>query len=406
MNNTKGNDMFVFVLNCGSSSFKYQLLDMSNEHRVAIGLVERIGMKDSVLTYEPANGDKLKEIADIADHEVAIKHVLEKLVDSKIGVIKSLADIAAIGHRVVHGAEKFSGSVLINEAVLTALKENIPLAPLHNPANITGIEAVMHAMPGVANVGVFDTAFHATMPPESYIYAVPYEWYEKHHVRRYGFHGTSHRFVSERAAEILGIARDQFNCITCHMGNGSSYTAIKNGKSYDTSMGMTPLEGLVMGTRCGDIDAGIPNFLAANFGMSFSDIDNALNKKSGLLGISGISSDMRDVETAAKEGNDRARLSIDVLRHRALKYIGAYAIELGRVDAIIFTGGIGENGTEFRASIVERLTTLGIKLNAEANKVRGKEALISTDDSPIKVLVVPTNEELVIARDTMAIVGK
>jgi acetate kinase len=398
--------MFVFVLNCGSSSFKYQLLDMSNEHRVAIGLVERIGMKDSVLTYEPANGDKLKEIADIADHEVAIKHVLEKLVDSKIGVIKSLADIAAIGHRVVHGAEKFSGSVLINAAVLAALKENIPLAPLHNPANITGIEAVMHAMPGVANVGVFDTAFHATMPPESYIYAVPYEWYEKHHVRRYGFHGTSHRFVSERAAEILGIASDQFNCITCHMGNGSSYTAIKNGKSYDTSMGMTPLEGLVMGTRCGDIDAGIPNFLAANFGMSFSDIDNALNKKSGLLGISGISSDMRDVETAAKEGNDRAKLSIDVLRHRALKYIGAYAIELGRVDAIIFTGGIGENGTEFRASVVERLTTLGIKLNAEANKVRGKEALISTADSPIKVLVVPTNEELVIARDTMAIVGK
>jgi acetate kinase len=398
--------MFVFVLNCGSSSFKYQLLDMSNEHRVAIGLVERIGMKDSVLTYEPANGDKLKEIADIADHEVAIKHVLEKLVDPRIGVIKSLADIAAIGHRVVHGAEKFSGSVLINEAVLAALKENIPLAPLHNPANITGIEAMMHAMPGVANVGVFDTAFHATMPPESYIYAVPYEWYEKHHVRRYGFHGTSHRFVSERAAEILGIARDRFNCITCHMGNGSSYTAIKNGKSYDTSMGMTPLEGLVMGTRCGDIDAGIPNFLASNFGMSFSDIDNALNKKSGLLGISGISSDMRDVETAAKEGNDRAKLSIDVLRHRALQYIGAYAIELGRVDAIIFTGGIGENGTEFRASIVERLTTLGIKLNADANKVRGKEALISTDDSPIKVLVVPTNEELVIARDTLAIVGK
>jgi acetate kinase len=398
--------MFVFVLNCGSSSFKYQLLDMSNEHRVAIGLVERIGMKDSVLTYEPANGDKLKEIADIGDHEVAIKHVLEKLVDPRIGVIKSLADIAAIGHRVVHGAEKFSGSVLIDDAVLAALRENIPLAPLHNPANITGIEAVMHAMPGVANVGVFDTAFHATMPPESYIYAVPYEWYEKHHVRRYGFHGTSHRFVSERAAEILGIAKDQFNCITCHMGNGSSYTAIKNGKSYDTSMGMTPLEGLVMGTRCGDIDAGIPNFLAANFGMSFSDIDNALNKKSGLLGISGVSSDMRDVETAAAAGNARAALSIDVLLHRALKYIGAYAIELGRVDAIIFTGGIGENGTGFRAAIVERLTTLGIKLNADANKVRGKEAVISTADSPIKVLVVPTNEELVIARDTLAIVGK
>jgi acetate kinase len=406
MNNSKENNMFVFVLNCGSSSFKYQLLDMSNEHRVAVGLVERIGMKDSVLTYEPATGDKVKEIADIADHEVAIKRVLEKLVDAKVGVIKSLADIGAIGHRVVHGAEKFSGSVLVNAAVLAALKENIPLAPLHNPANITGIEAMMQAMPGVANVGVFDTAFHATMPAESYIYAVPYQWYEQHHVRRYGFHGTSHRFVSERAAEMLGIAKDQFNCITCHMGNGSSYTAVKGGKSYDTSMGMTPLEGLVMGTRCGDIDAGIPSFLAANIGMSFTDIDNALNKKSGLLGISGVSSDMRDVESAAKEGNPRAKLAVDVLRHRALKYIGAYAIELGRVDAIIFTGGIGENGIDFRGSIVERLSTLGIKLDVEANQVRGKETVISTADSPIKVLVVPTNEELVIARDTKEIVGK
>jgi len=348
----------------------------------------------------------VKEIADIADHEVAIKRVLEKLVDTKVGVIKSLADIGAIGHRVVHGAEKFSGSVLVNAAVLAALKENIPLAPLHNPANITGIEAMMQAMPGVANVGVFDTAFHATMPAESYIYAVPYEWYEQHHVRRYGFHGTSHRFVSERAAEMLGIAKDQFNCITCHMGNGSSFTAVKGGKSYDTSMGMTPLEGLVMGTRCGDIDAGIPSFLAANVNMSFADIDNALNKQSGLLGISGISSDMRDIGAAAKAGNARAQLAVDVLRHRALKYIGAYAIELGRVDAIIFTGGIGENDIDFRGSVVERLSTLGIKLDVKANQVRGKETVISSADSPIKVLVVPTNEELVIARDTREIVGK
>jgi acetate kinase len=398
--------MFVFVLNCGSSSFKYQLLDMSDEHRVAAGLVERIGIKDSVLTYEPANGDKIKEIADIADHEVAIKRVLDKLVDPKVGVIKSLADIGAIGHRVVHGAEKFSGSVLINAAVLAALKENIPLEPLHNPANITGIEAMMSAMPGVANVGVFDTAFHATMPAESYIYALPYEWYEQHHVRRYGFHGTSHRFVSERAAEILGIAKDQFNCITCHMGNGSSFTAVKGGKSYDTSMGMTPLEGIVMGTRCGDVDAGIPSFMAANVNMSFADIDNALNKRSGLLGISGISSDMRDVRKAASEGNARARLAIDVLCHRVLKYIGAYAIELGRVDAIIFTGGIGENDLDFRASIVERLGILGIKFDAAANNVRGKEVLISTADSPIKVMVVPTNEELVIARDTRELVDR
>ena len=398
--------MFVFVLNCGSSSFKYQLLDMRNETRVAAGLVERIGLKDSVLVYEPANGDKVKEVSDIADHDVAIKLVLDKLVDAKVGVIKALSDITAIGHRVVHGAEKFSGSVLITNAVIEALKENIPLAPLHNPPNITGIKAMMHALPGVPNVGVFDTAFHSTMPAESYIYAVPYEWYEKHHVRRYGFHGTSHRFVSERAAEILGIAKDKFNCITCHMGNGSSFTAIKNGKSYDTSMGMTPLEGIVMGTRCGDIDAGIPKFLADNNGMSFADIDNALNKQSGLLGISGISSDMRDIEGAAKSGNERAKLAIDVLRHRVLKYIGAYAIQLGRVDAIIFTGGIGENGIDFRASIVEKLTALGIKLDAAANNVRGKETLISTADSPIKVMVVPTNEELVIARDTKEIVAK
>ena len=398
--------MFVFVLNCGSSSFKYQLLDMSNEHRVATGLVERIGLNDSVLVYEPSNGDKVKEISNIPNHEAAIKMVLDKLIDAKVGVIKSLSEITAVGHRVVHGAEKFSGSVQICDKVMAALEECVPMAPLHNPANITGIKAMQHALPGVPNVGVFDTAFHATMPAESYTYALPYEWYEQHHVRRYGFHGTSHRFVSERAAEMLGIAKDNFNCITCHMGNGSSYTAVKGGKSYDTSMGLTPLEGMVMGTRCGDIDAGLISFLANNLKMSVADIDNTLNKKSGLLGISGVSSDMRDIETAAKEGNARAKLAIDVLRHRALKYIGAYAIELGRVDAIVFTGGIGENAIDFRGSVVERLSTLGIKLDAAANNVRGKEAIISTADSPIKVMVVPTNEELVIARDTKEIVGK
>jgi acetate kinase len=392
--------MFVFVLNCGSSSFKYQLLDMADEHRVASGLVERIGMKDSVLVYEPARGEKIKETSDIADHEAAIKKVLNKLINPETGVIRSLSDIAAIGHRVVHGGEKFSGSILITEAVIAAVKENIPLAPLHNPPNITGIEAMQKALPGVPNVGVFDTSFHASMPPESFIYALPYEWYEKYHVRRYGFHGTSHRFVSERAAQILGVARDKFNGITCHMGNGSSFTAVKNGKSFDTSMGMTPLEGLVMGTRCGDVDASIPNYLATNANMSFADIDNAFNKKSGLQGISGVSSDMRDLHKAAEEGNARARLAIDVLRHRALKYIGAYAIELGHLDAIVFTGGIGENDIAFRASVIERLILLGIKLDAQANNVRGKEAVISTADSPVKVLVVPTNEELVIARDT------
>ena len=398
--------MFVFVLNCGSSSFKYQLLDMTDERRVASGVVERIGMDDSVLAYEPAGGEKTKETGQIANHEVAIKKVLDKLVDPKIGVIKSLSDIGAIGHRVVHGGEKFSGSVLITDPVIAALKQNIPLAPLHNPPNITGIEAMQKALPGTPNVGVFDTSFHASMPPESYIYALPYEWYEQYHVRRYGFHGTSHRFVSERAAQMLGIPSAQFNCITCHMGNGSSITAVRNGKSYDTSMGMTPLEGLVMGTRCGDVDAGIPSYLAANVGFSFADIDNAFNKKSGLLGISGVSSDMRDLQKAAAEGNARARLALDVLCHRVLKYVGAYAVELGRVDAIILTGGIGENDTLFRAAVVERLTILGIKLDAEANKARGTEMVISTADSAIKVLVVPTNEELVIARDTRDIVSK
>ena len=396
--------MFVFVLNCGSSSFKYQLLDMSNEHRVATGLVERIGMKDSIIAYEPTGGEKIKETCDIADHAVAIRMVLDKLVDANVGVIKSLSDITAVGHRVVHGAEKFSGSVMICDKVMAALEECVPMAPLHNPANITGIQAMQKALPGVPNVAVFDTAFHASMPPESYTYAVPYEWYEQHHVRRYGFHGTSHRFVAERAAQMLNIPKVRFNCITCHMGNGSSYTAVKGGKSYDTSMGLTPLEGMVMGTRCGDIDPGLLSFLANNLKMSVADMDTAFNKKSGLLGISGVSSDMRDIENAAKEGNKRAQLAIDVLRHRALKYIGAYAIELGRVDAIIFTGGIGENAIDFRGSVVERLSTLGIKLDEVANNVRGKEAIISTADSPIKVMVVPTNEELVIARDTKEVV--
>ena len=398
--------MFIFVLNCGSSSFKYQLLDMSNEHRVAVGLVERIGLKDSILVYQPTDGEKTVETGDIANHAEAIRRVLDKLVAPTGGVIKSLSEITAIGHRVVHGGEKFSKSVRVDSTVLAAIRENVPLAPLHNPANITGIEAMMRALPGVANVAVFDTAFHATMPAESYMYAVPYEWYERHHVRRYGFHGTSHRFVSERAAEMLGIAKERFNCITCHMGNGSSYTAIKNGQSYDTSMGMTPLEGLVMGTRCGDIDASIPGFMVAQAKMSLGEIDNDLNKKSGLLGVSGVSSDMRDVENAAAAGNARAKMALDMLLHRALKYIGAYAVELGRVDAIVFTGGIGENGLEFRAAVVERLGALGVKLDAAANKVRGKEATISTADSPIKVLVVPTNEELVIARDTKEIVER
>jgi acetate kinase len=401
--------MFVFVLNCGSSSFKYQLLDMDNERLLAIGLVERIGMPGSVLTYEPTMGEKgsgkIRQVADIPDHAIAIERVLAQLVNPSTGVIKTLADIGAIGHRVVHGADQFSASVRIDETVIAALEACIPLAPLHNPANITGIKAMMQALPGVPNVAVFDTAFHATMPPASYIYALPYEWYEQHHVRRYGFHGTSHRFVAQQAARALGIDPHEFNCITCHMGNGSSFTAVQNGKSFDTSMGMTPLEGMIMGSRCGDMDAGIPHYLATHLGMSIDEIDNALNKKSGLLGISGISSDMRDIEMAASEGHARAQLAREVLIHRTLKYIGAYAIELGRVDAIVFTGGIGENAIDFRASVVKRLTILGITLDASANNVRGQLAVISGADSLIKVMVVPTNEELVIARDTRDIVG-
>ncbi|HCL56646.1 MAG TPA: acetate kinase [Spirochaetia bacterium] len=398
--------MNVFVLNCGSSSFKYQLINMKTDELMAKGLVERIGMKDSILNYEPAKGGKVVETKDIPNHEDAIKKVLEKLIDPKIGVIKDLKEISAVGHRTVHGADKFGGSILITDEVIKGMEACIPLAPLHNPANITGIKAMMHALPGVPNVGVFDTAFHQTMPAESYIYAIPYELYEKYGVRRYGFHGTSHRFVSEQAAKSLGIAKDQFNCITCHMGNGSSFTAIKNGKSYDTSMGMTPLEGLVMGTRAGDLDPGIFNYLKANAGMSVEDIDNMLNKKSGLLGISGVSSDMRDIEKAASEGNKRAELAIDALTHRTIKYIGAYAALLGRVDAIIFTGGIGENAIDFRAKVVERLSALGIKLDKEKNNVRGKEQIISTADSKIKVMVYPTNEELMIALDTEEVVSK
>lgn len=398
--------MNVFVLNCGSSSFKYQLINMETKELLAKGLVERIGIKDSVLNYTPKTGEKFEEIKDIKDHEEAIKKVLDKLVDPKIGVLKNLKEIAAVGHRTVHGADKFSGSVLINDDVIKTLEACIPLAPLHNPANITGIKAMMHVLPGTPNVAVFDTAFHQTMPPESYIYAIPYELYEKYGVRRYGFHGTSHRFVSEQAANILGIKKENFNCITCHMGNGSSFAAIKNGKSYDTTMGMTPLEGLVMGTRAGDLDPGVFNFLKNNANMSVEDIDNMLNKKSGLLGISGISSDMRDIEKAAKEGNKRAQLAVDVLTHRAVKYIGAYTTFLGHVDAIIFTGGIGENAIDFRATVTNRLKVLGINLDKEKNNVRGKEQIISTPDSKIKVMVVPTNEELMIAMDTKEVVTK
>lgn len=396
--------MKVFVLNCGSSSFKYQLLNMDTEELLAIGLVERIGLKDSVMSYEPAGKEKIKEIFDIPNHDVAIKKVLEKLVDSEVGVIENINKIAAVGHRVVHGADKYMNSVKVDQDVLETIKECTPLAPLHNPANIIGIEAMMQALPGVPNVAVFDTAFHQTMPAEAFIYAIPYDLYEEKKVRRYGFHGISHKYVTQRASEILGIEKDQFNCITCHMGNGSSFTAVKGGESFDTSMGMTPLEGSIMGTRCGDLDGGIFKYLATSTGRSIDEIDALLNKESGLLGLSGISSDMRDVENAADEGNERAKLAIDALIHRTVKYIGAYAAVLGRVDAIIFTAGIGENAINFRQQVMDRLGLLGVKSDAEANNIRGKEQLISAPDSAIKVMVIPTNEEITIGRDVKAIV--
>lgn len=396
--------MKILVLNCGSSSLKYQLLNMNNEELLAIGLVERIGMNDSIISYEPTGKEKTKEVFDIADHEIAIKKVLEKLVDAKNGVIASLNEISAVGHRIVHGADRYMSSVKIDQAVLDALDVCTPLAPLHNPANITGIKAMMQVLPNVVNVGVFDTAFHSTMPAESYIYAIPYEMYEEHKVRRYGFHGTSHKYVTNRAAEMLGIEKDKFNCITCHMGNGSSITAVKDGKSYDTTMGMTPVEGLVMGTRCGDLDVGVIKYLATCTGQSLDEIDSMLNKKSGLLGISGVSSDMRDVEAAAAKGNERAQLAVDALLHRVVKYIGAYAVLLGRVDAIVFTAGIGENAIGFRKQVMDRLGLLGVKADAEANNVRGKERTISAADSAIKVMIVPTNEEITIGRDVKAII--
>lgn len=397
--------MNVFVLNCGSSSLKYQLINMQSKEVLTKGLVERIGMDDSVIVYEPSNGDKVKETKNISDHAVAIKAVLAKLTDSSIGVIKELTEISAVGHRVVHGGPDFSESVLIDDKVIKAIEECIPLAPLHNPANITGIKAMQEILPSVPNVAVFDTAFHASMPAESYIYAIPYELYEKNKVRRYGFHGTSHRYVTERAAEILKIKQDDFNCITCHMGNGSSFAAVKGGKSYDTTMGMTPVEGLIMGTRCGDLDAGVFNYLANNLNMSVAEVDTMLNKKSGLLGISGVSSDMRDVEEAASKGNERAQLAVDALVHRTVKYIGAFAALLGKIDAIIFTGGIGENAIGFRAKVLERLGAFGIKLDASKNDVRGEEQVITSSDSAIKAMIVPTNEELMIALDTQSLVG-
>ena len=400
------NKMKVLVINCGSSSLKYQVLDLTTDVLLCKGLVERIGMDGSVITHEKIGMDKFKLETPMKSHKEAIGHVLDAVIDSEHGVVKSMDEIGAVGHRVVHAGEKFASSVLITEDVKRALTECIELAPLHNPPNLLGIDACEQLMPNTPMVGVFDTAFHQTMPPESYIYALPYEYYTKHGIRRYGFHGTSHKYVAERAAEILNVDIEDLKLITCHLGNGASVSAIKRGKCIDTSMGFTPLEGLVMGTRCGDIDPAIVTFIREKEHLKQGEANEILNKKSGVLGISGVSSDFRDIEEAAAEGNERAQLALKVFAHKVRFYIGAYIAEMNGVDAIVFTAGLGENGIAMRDIICNDLGNLGIKLDLVKNRVRGKETIISRDDSKVKVLLIPTNEELMIARDTYNIVKK
>ena len=398
--------MKVLVINCGSSSLKYQVLDMTNESLLAKGLVERIGMEGSVITHEKTGMDKFKLETPMEDHKEAIAQVLAAVQDADHGVVASMDEIGAVGHRVVHAGEKYAESVLITESVINALEECVELAPLHNPPNLLGIAACKELMPTTPMVAVFDTAFHQTMPAESYIYALPYEYYTKYGVRRYGFHGTSHKYVSQRAADMLNVNINDLKIITCHLGNGASVSAIKGGKCIDTSMGFTPLEGLVMGTRSGDIDPAIVNFIAKKEGLSHEEADNVLNKKSGVLGISGVSSDFRDIEAALEDGNERAALALKVFAHKVRFYIGAYIAEMNGVDAIVFTAGVGENDIYMREVICQELGNLGIKLDVVKNKVRGKETVISTEDAKVKLLLIPTNEELMIARDTLAIVSK
>ncbi len=396
--------MNVLVINAGSSSLKYQLLNPDTQEILAKGLCERIGI-DGKFTYKPTGKTAVKA-ADVAmpTHSEAIQTVLNALVDKDNGVIASMKEIDAVGHRVVHGGEKFAKSVRITDEVMATIEECNPLAPLHNPANIIGIRACQQLMPGTPMVAVFDTAFHQTMPPVAYTYALPYEYYEQDKVRRYGFHGTSHKYVSQRAAAMLGKPIEELKLISCHLGNGSSITAIDGGKSVDTSMGFTPLAGLPMGTRAGDLDAGILQYLMNKHGMNIDEMLNVLNKKSGVEGVSHISSDFRDLENAEAEGNKRAELALRVFDYAVKKYIGAYAAAMGGVDAVIFTAGVGENGPETRESACAGLEFLGIKIDPEKDKVRGKEMDVSADDAKVRVLVIPTNEELMIAMDTAAIV--
>ena len=398
--------MNILVINAGSSSLKYQLLNPETGVLLAKGLCERIGI-DGKFTYKPQiEGKKVLDAVDVAmpTHSEAIQAVLNALVDADNGVIGSMKEIDAVGHRVVHGGEKFAKSVLITDEVMAAIEECNSLAPLHNPANIIGIKACQAIMPGVPMVAVFDTAFHQTMPAKAYMYALPYEYYENDKVRRYGFHGTSHKYVSQRAAAMLGKKPEELKLISCHLGNGSSVTAVDGGKSVDTSMGFTPLAGLPMGTRAGDLDAGILQYLMNKYNMGIDEMLNILNKKSGVQGVSGVSSDFRDLENAHKEGNERAGLAVDMFNYGVKKLIGAYAAAMGGVDAIIFTAGVGENSASQRLAIASGLEFMGVKMDAEANNTRGKEAVISAADSKVKVLLIPTNEELMIAMDTASIV--
>ena len=395
--------MNVLVINCGSSSLKFQLINSESEAVLAKGLCERIGI-DGRLTYQPAGGEKNVSEKAMPTHTEAIQFVIDALTDADTGVVKSLDEIGAVGHRVVHGGEKFAKSVVVTPEVKAAIAECNDLAPLHNPANLIGIEACESLMPGTPQVVVFDTAFHQTMPEKAYMYGLPYEYYDKYKVRRYGFHGTSHSFVSKRVAEIVGKPYNATKTIVCHLGNGASVSAVLNGESVDTSMGLTPLEGLVMGTRSGDIDPAIMEFIAKKENLDIAGIMNVLNKKSGVEGVSGVSSDFRDLEAAAKAGNKRAELAIDVFAYRVAKYVGAYTAAMNGVDNIVFTAGIGENCALVRTKVCSYLGYLGITIDEEANGKRGEEIIISTPDSKVKVLVVPTNEELAIARETVALV--
>jgi len=403
LNQVGGLTMKVLVVNCGSSSIKYQLFNMTDESVLAKGLVERIGMPGAVLTHQPTGGEKVVLEAEMNNHSVGIKMVLDALTDSKHGVLKSMKEIVAVGHRVVHGGEKFADSVLITPVVMTALEECVQMAPLHNPPNILGINACSELMPEVPQVAVFDTAFHQTMPKFAFLYGLPYEAYEKYGVRRYGFHGTSHRYVSQQAAELMKEHISNLRIITCHLGNGASLAAIKNGKSVDTSMGFTPLEGLIMGTRCGEIDPAIIPYLMKKENMTPDQMDNYLNKKSGVLGISGVSSDFRDIEEASIAGNERAGLALEVFTYKVRKYIGSYVAAMGGVDAIVFTAGLGENSVSMRDRICNGLEFLGTRIDPVKNNVRGKAQEISVDGAKVKIFVIPTNEELVIARDTKTI---